>query len=270
MDNPLISVIVPCYNHASFLDNCLDSVLGQSFQNWECIIVSDGSTDNTEEVANRWVKHDPRFRYIYQNNAGPSAARNRAIRSAVGKWILPLDADNYINSEYLEKAIPYMTDNDIKIIYGEVKKFDQDNGLWKLPTFSLRKLASGNMIENCSFFRKIDWENVDGYDESLIYGLEDWEFWISILKFGGKVHKLKEVMLFYRITNTSRSNTLLEDDKLNKTLRYLEKKHFDFFYDNLGSKITLFDENANLKSRFNSKYYSFYNKFIDLLLKTKK
>ena len=63
---PLISVVVPCYNQAQYLDECLQSVLNQTYQDWECIIVNDGSSDNTEKIAKKWVSKDPRFKYLYK------------------------------------------------------------------------------------------------------------------------------------------------------------------------------------------------------------
>ena len=87
---PAISVVVACYNHAVYLSEALNSIYIQSFNNWECLIVDDGSTDNTKEVAEKWLKIDNRFRYIYQNNKGVSSARNLGISKARGKYILPL------------------------------------------------------------------------------------------------------------------------------------------------------------------------------------
>ena len=75
------------------MDEALESVLEQSYLNWECIIVNDGSTDNTDIVASNWLQKDQRFRYIYQKNAGLSCARNTGIKNANGEFILPLDAD---------------------------------------------------------------------------------------------------------------------------------------------------------------------------------
>lgn len=104
MKQPLISVIVPCYNQAQFLDECLQSVLEQTYQNWECIIVNDGSPDNTEEVALEWTKKDVRFIYLKKDNGGLSSARNAGIEKAKGEWILPLDCDDKIGNQYLELA----------------------------------------------------------------------------------------------------------------------------------------------------------------------
>ena len=110
---PLISVVVPCYNQAQYLDECLQSVLNQTYQDWECIIVNDGSPDNTEEIAKNWVEKDTRFIYLSKENGGLSSARNAGIEIAKGEWILPLDADDKIGERYLELAEKEF-ENDIK------------------------------------------------------------------------------------------------------------------------------------------------------------
>ncbi len=104
--NPLISVIVPCYLQAEYLDECLQSVYDQTYSNWECIIVNDGSLDNTEEIAKRWLEKDNRFRYIYKENGGLSSARNAGIREAKGEWIQFLDSDDMIHkSKFITKSL---------------------------------------------------------------------------------------------------------------------------------------------------------------------
>ena len=104
MENtPLISVIVPCYNQAQYLDECLQSVLDQTYQNWECIIVNDGSPDNTEEIALQWTAKDPRFTYLKKENGGLSSARNAGIEVAQGEWIQFLDCDDKIDKECEEE-----------------------------------------------------------------------------------------------------------------------------------------------------------------------
>jgi glycosyltransferase involved in cell wall biosynthesis len=93
MSNLLVSIIVPCFEQAQYLDEALLSVLDQTYTHWECIIVNDGSSDNTEEIAKRWVEKDGRFLLINKNNEGVCIARNTAIEKAKGVYILPLDAD---------------------------------------------------------------------------------------------------------------------------------------------------------------------------------
>ncbi|HAO28647.1 MAG TPA: glycosyltransferase family 2 protein, partial [Chryseobacterium indologenes] len=81
---PTISIIVPCYNQAIYLDECLQSVLDQTYGNWECIIVDDGSPDNTKEVTEKWIEKDNRFIYLHKENGGLSSARNAGIEAAKG------------------------------------------------------------------------------------------------------------------------------------------------------------------------------------------
>ena len=114
--NPLISVIVPCYNQAQYLDECLQSVLDQTYQNWECIIVNDGSPDHTEEVANKWLEKDPRFRYIDKENGGLSSARNAGLKEAKGEWIQFLDCDDKINTISFELLTKIIAEKKVEII----------------------------------------------------------------------------------------------------------------------------------------------------------
>lgn len=105
MSQFLISIIIPCYNQELFLDQCLHSVYGQTFSNWECIIVDDGSTDHSKDIAEAWVKKDSRFRYFKKENAGLSSARNFGIEKHSGNWILFLDGDDIIHPEKLSESL---------------------------------------------------------------------------------------------------------------------------------------------------------------------
>src|SRR5438874_1529861 len=102
MPMPYFSVLIPAYNRAHYLAECLDSVLAQTLPDWECIIVDDGSTDGTPELAADYMRRDARFRYHRQENAGVSAARNTGIRLAAGEWVAFLDSDDYYFPTALE------------------------------------------------------------------------------------------------------------------------------------------------------------------------
>lgn len=97
-----ISVIVPVYNVRPYLDRCMESVLGQTFRDFELILVDDGSTDGSGERCDEWAEKDGRIRVFHQANAGQGAARNRAVRRSAGKWIVFVDADDYVAEDYLE------------------------------------------------------------------------------------------------------------------------------------------------------------------------
>ena len=118
-----VSIIVPCFKQAHFLDEALQSVLNQTYTNWECIVVNDGSPDNTEEVAEKWCKKDNRFKYVFQKNRGLSSARNAGIKISNGKYILPLDSDDIIDDHFLEKLVPHIEKDETIAIITSYSKF---------------------------------------------------------------------------------------------------------------------------------------------------
>lgn len=258
--NPLISVIVPCYNQAQYLEECLQSVLDQTYQNWECIIVNDGSPDHTEEVAKKWLEKDPRFRYIDKENGGLSSARNAGIKIAKGEWILPLDADDRIGNLYLELA-SLEFNKDYSIIYSEAEFFEGKKGRWNLCEFSVNEMAKQNCIFCSAFFRKSSWEKVRGYDINLIYGLEDWEFWISIIrKVSTNVYKIPEICFYYRVKNVSMIKNL-NTDKRKFALDYISIKHVDFFVSEMGNFIELLDYKSQYEIILHNKSYKIFDKY---------
>lgn len=265
--NPKVSIIVPCYNQAQFLGEALQSVLNQTNTNWECVIVNDGSPDNTEEVAQKWVEKDTRFRYLKKENGGLSNARNAGITRAKGEFILPLDADDKIGQNYLKLAIKaFQEDESLKVVYCKAEKFGDKIGEWMLPSFSLENLAVNNMIFCSALFRKKEWECVQGYDEKMFYGWEDWEFWIAILKKGGKVKQLNYIGFYYRIKEGSMVKEL-NPQKRENLLQYMSFKHTDFYIAQLGSFKKINDEYERVKEEFERKLNS--EKFvIDLFFKT--
>lgn len=251
----LISVIVPCYNHAKYLVEALDSVFNQSISNWECIIIDDGSTDNTKEISNNWVSKDSRFQYWYIKNSGVVKARNYGISIAKGNYILPLDADDRISKDYMYLALKAFNKN-IKVVYSKAEKFGYVNGFWHLKDFSHFNLAVGNIIFCSAFFRKSDWESIGGYDTNMQNGLEDWEFWINLLKKDGLAHQIDKVCFFYRVNKKSRNSSINYETK-EELLNYISIKHSDFFVKQFGSFHSYMknglSENARLKNLLRSR-----------------
>lgn len=237
MKNPLVSVVVPCYNHGMFLEETVQSVQKSGWSNVEIIIVDDGSTDNSAAVSKRMVEQYSNVRYIYQENSGPSVARNKGIAAARGELILPLDADDLISAEYIgEAAKEFEKDPELKLVYCEAEKFGDKTGKWILDEYSPRKLAFRNMIFVSGIFKKSDWLEAGGYSEEIKVGYEDWEFWISLLKTGGKVIKLPITGFFYRIQANSRRKSV-DHSARRRTVDFINEKHRDFIHAQLGGPL---------------------------------
>lgn len=256
--NSLISIIVPCYNYGVFLSECLDSILAQTHNNWECIIADNCSTDNTKEVANRYVQKDPRFTYLFCEKKGVSAARNKAIRHSKGHYILPLDADDKIAASYLQKALHILDERPtVKIVYCKAKLFGQTSKNWGLPPFSLRKQLQQNVIFSSALYRKKDYDQTTGYDETFLQGFEDWDFWLTMLQSGGDVYCLDERLFFYRIRSTSRNHSL--SNSVQRELRQkIYGKHKDLYEKEFNLGDVLFENyllETNYKQLLNSGAY---------------
>jgi len=118
MSQPLISIIVPCYNVEAFINKALDSIYNQTYENWECVLIDDGSKDKTKDEIETWLKNDTRFKYFYQDNQGLSGARNTGLKKVQGDFVYFFDSDDLLNHETLENLFS-LVDEDIDIVIGK-------------------------------------------------------------------------------------------------------------------------------------------------------
>ncbi|GIQ58566.1 glycosyl transferase [Flavobacterium collinsii] len=252
MKVPLVSIIVPAYNQDQYLEEALQSVLNQSYQNWECIIVNDGSSDTTEEIAKQWVVKDNRFNYYYKKNGGVSSARNLGILNSSGKYILPLDADDKLGDDYISLVInEFQVDDSLCLVYTDASFFGTRNELWHLPVFDFKNLLLSNCIYCSAIFKKEDFLRVGGYDEKFKYGNEDWEFWINLLSKhdSPKVKKISYLGFFYRRKLISRDVELNNDPvKQDETLFEIYKKHNLLYEKHFGSYIENVKKSKRLRA----------------------
>lgn len=208
---PKVSIIIPCYNQAQYLTEALDSVIGQSYHDWECIMVNDGSRDNTEEIAKCYCEKDNRFKYIFKENGGVSAARNTGIKNSFGEYILPLDADDLIGPDYIEKAIQrFHSFPDTKLVYCKAQFIGNSVGKWNLVEYNYKALLFENIIFCTAMYKKEDYLVTTGYNENMVQGYEDWDFWLNLLNECDIVYTIPDVCFFYRIKDGSRQARLNE------------------------------------------------------------
>ena len=207
---PKVSVIVSCYNQGNYLKEALDSVIRQTYKELECIVIDDGSIDQTKDVVESFITLDKRIKYIYQDNQGVCAARNNAIRASNGKYILCLDADDIISSIYIDQAVKELEQNpEVALVTTNYQYFGKSRKKIWLEPYSIEKLMGHNLFINCSMFRRIDFDRVNGFNPNMKLGLEDWDFWLSLLENGGLVKYVEGINFFYRkkVVSESRNNS---------------------------------------------------------------
>src|SRR3972149_933183 len=183
------------------------------FTNWECIIVNDGSSDNTTEAARQLIANysDKQIRLIEKKNGGLSDARNVGIKNSKGKYILPLDADDLIHPEMLQKTVSLLkTQTEIAIAYTDVKHFGSANRIICAGEYDFKKLCFQNHLNYCSLYRREAWESAGGYNPNMVWGYEDWDFWISCGEKGYYGKRSSEPLFMYRVKETSMYTKALE------------------------------------------------------------
>ncbi len=227
-----VSVIVPSYNLGQYLPETLKSVMNQTFTDWECLVVENGSTDGSLSVVNEFCAADTRFVPIaYTQNQGVAVARNRGLELAEGEYILFLDADDLIGPDYMADAVKALDeDPSLTVVYGRGKRFGTETA-WDLPDFSMSTMLSCNCLYISCFFRKetlrcAQDDRQVAFDPAFTTGFEDWDFWLSLLECVGepRVLQLESVCFYYRTRKNSR-NRGVTDEALKGIRRRLWEKH---------------------------------------------
>src|SRR4051812_29687900 len=157
MNEPLISVIIPCYNHGCYLPEAVASVVAQTFGDWELILVDDGSSDDSAAVAEQLIARYPHshMRLLRQGNQGLSASRNNGIHIARGSYILPLDADDRIEPDMLAATLAVLECRpEVGFVYTDVQMFGEENRIWSGGAYSLDKLRFDCPLVPITLFRR--------------------------------------------------------------------------------------------------------------------
>src|SRR5262245_23802260 len=207
---PCVSIIIPTFNYGGFIGSTLDSIFKQGYQSWECIVIDDGSTDNTSEIVTGYAERDKRVIYIYQKNRGASNARNNGLSSAKGEYIQFLDADDLLENRKLQCHARYLESNpEVDIVYGSARYFRTEypnerrysmtdiDAPW-MPEISgsgveiQRALVEKNiMVVSAPLIRRRIVERVGLFDDKLP-PLEDWDYWFRCAIKDGRFQYLNE------------------------------------------------------------------------------
>lgn len=219
MNSNLISIIIPCYNQGQFLNEAVSSVFNQTYSNWECIIINDGSTDGTEKIANEWVSKDNRFKYFYKEKGGVSSARNLALEKVNGNYVQFLDSDDLLDSRKLELSLLYLSKSQKeseKLVISDFRMLSMDSKITE-PYCKLDEQAfdfesllyqwneTFSIPIHCGFFEASLFKNIR-FPENLT-AQEDWIVWVNIFKLDVQAIFVVEPLALYRQNPGSRMMT---------------------------------------------------------------
>lgn len=253
-----VSIVTPAYNAGQYIANSIDSALKQSFQDYEMIIVDDGSNDNTKSIIEEYVHRYPeKIKYIYQPNAGPSKARNTAIQKAKGKYIAFLDADDSWMPFHLEKSIAAIeSQNNIGLVHSNIMKItssgqtigaaERDKRFLSGMIFNELLLRKAHIACSSALVKKSCLDSVGYFDEDSRCGVcEDRDLWLRISKQFNILY-IDQVSVNYRITENSLSKN---KDRMLQARIYVTEKNLTV-QDNLLKKQALASIYKNLGDEY--------------------
>lgn len=209
----MVSIIVPVYNTGKYLRECIESVLQQSYQDWELLLMDDGSTDDSGKICDEYASFDSRIKVVHKNNTGVSDTRNIALDLAVGKYIIFLDSDDYwANTLFLGEFVTFSETNSLDVLRGEYVEVNITNQiLGQSKVILYRNNYNKCVVDNVTFLKDIicsEYFSVlclfrKSYIENLRFNkdrvfLEDAEFYVSLLKKRGRFSYIKNQFYSYR------------------------------------------------------------------------
>jgi len=206
-DDPLVSVVIPCYRQAEYLPDAMQSVLVQTYRLWEMIVVNDGSPDNTSDVVRDFQRRYPGYaiRLVEQVNGGLSAARNAGFSVARGTFVVPLDADDRIAPTFIARCLEEGRMNErLGFVYTNLRHFGELHDVFELPAFDANTFVhKDNTATCCALVRHAMWKEIGGYNERMREGYEDWDFWVGAIEKGWSGLRIPEPLFEYRIKHRS-------------------------------------------------------------------
>lgn len=226
--NPAVSIVVPCYNGGCFLDALMASLACQTFQDFETIIVDDGSTDAA--TLRKLATFEDRARVIHQDNRGPSAARNTGIRAARADILFMLDCDDMIEPTFLAETVPLLREAapDIAMVFAHLRLIGAETGV-VTRYFNRFDLLFTNTLSSGLVVRKQNCLAAGGYDETMRDGYEDWDFSLRLADAGFHGIEVPKPLYVYHIgseeTSPSRSSGVDKKWLYGKLWRDIRAKH---------------------------------------------
>ncbi|UOA21213.1 putative glycosyltransferase EpsJ (plasmid) [Sulfitobacter indolifex] len=210
---PRVSIVMPAYNAAAFIDEALTSIAAQSFTAWEIIIVDDGSSDDTADIAERWAQQDKRIRVLKQANAGASAARNTGLEAARAAWIAFIDSDDWVHRDYLVKLMKPLKKKPLNAVFCIAVDVVSDGSRGKRwippPKDNLFPVFATDcpIAVHSGIFRRSVLQEIGGWDPDL-GTCEDWDLWMRLARTTNRIENVMEELAFIRLRTGSLSRSM--------------------------------------------------------------
>ncbi len=197
MQDPLVSIVIPSYNYGAFLGEAIESALSQTYNRVEVIVIDDGSTDHSAEVA---AQYGDRIRLIIQENRGVVAVLNRGLREVAGTYVAVLSADDVFKAAYVERLMQALREHpEAAYAYSAMEYIGAKTGIVHAEPYSAALLLAGNTINASGLMRRDDALAVGGFDTRLeVTAFEEWDFWLRMLEHDKRGVAVDEPMLSYR------------------------------------------------------------------------
>ncbi|QKY70436.1 glycosyltransferase family 2 protein [Lentibacillus sp. CBA3610] len=215
--NPLISVITPAYNAEEFIMETMDSVIAQTYSNWEMMIVDDCSSDRTVSCVKHYEQQDERIKLIeLEENSGSAIARNTAMERARGRYIAFLDSDDLWFPEKLEKQLQFMQSYDVGFSFTKYVRIEQDGTLTNTVSKAPASVGYTDLLKHCvigCLTVMVDREKIGHLKMVNIRTRQDYAYWLAITKKGFRAYGLPEVLAKYRSVENSISSNKLKAAK---------------------------------------------------------
>lgn len=225
MKKGLVSIITPMYNGGKYIGETIESVLAQTYEMWEMIVVDDGSKDNGPDIVESYIQQDGRIKLLSQKNAGSAAARNNGIRNAQGQYIALLDADDVWNPEFLQSQISLMREKNAIVVHSSYKRINEKS----------EEILSPYQAKRIVTYKDMQMTNhiacLTGLYDSSKYGKvylkeelksirDDYAYWLDIVKLAGVAYGNPRVLASYRVMSSSTTGKK----------KKLIKAQFNFYY----------------------------------------
>lgn len=275
VSSPLVSIIIPCYNGELTIAETLESVIGQTYNNIEVLVINDGSTDATDNILNVYKNKYANIFVYNQLNRGLPASRNVGFKHSKGEYVVFLDADDLLDKDFTTACISeFDKDCSLSVVYTQTHFFERETGLFKLPELSMVKLLVGNCLTATAMIKSSLFRDVGMYDEALNYA-EDWEMWIRLFSKYPSFFKIERPLFFYRRRNSGDSMTDLNKvNKIEEEARlYIYNKHYNLYKLNGMGLESFIDAYLKIPSyeRIRMKYYNeWYRKIMYKIFQPKK